>query len=307
MNNIEQGFIMPSLLYKYDNSLFIETGFVENYGLKIPAPKELGFFGIRFTRSLFKNWKENDPFIEILYGNDLFGLGLIYSSYRDEEMNNLVERKNYGVNASLNLLYFTISGKVYRMDYEDVSWRNTKRNKNSLSYDVNIIYSRFPFIPFFHLSHNDFSYEEGTPADTTLFKDIIDTISLGIGLSQQINSMVNLYLTPSLNINSEKYTDNSMVLRSILFSGGAEINIKFIKFVIGMCGRLNQEIEDIDTLSYTDYNQVIYYRTGLFFVLKDFDFGFVLNNDILNNGPFFISGISIDPILEFGFNWRFKD
>jgi hypothetical protein len=85
------------------------------------------------------------------------------------------------------------------------------------------------------------------------------------------------------------------------------INIKFIKFVIGMCGRLNQEIENIDTLSYTDYNQDIYYRTGLFFVLKDFDFGFVLNNDFLNKGPYFISGIQIDPILEFGFNWRFKD
>lgn len=305
--DIEQGFILPSLLYKYNDCFFLETGAIENYGIKLGIPKELGFIGVRFTKGIYYNWDVSDPFFEIVYGYQFFGLGLNYANFRNEEQNSILERKTYGGTISFNIMDFAIALKVYKYFYNDQRVWGIERSKNSYSYDANIIYSRDFITPFFHYSHNDLSFEEANVVDTSFTESKIDSMILGVGLNLSVNDFVNFILIPNINIYSEKEDENSLTRRSLYINGGFDIRFKFIKFLFGMNGSLNQNLVKQDTTTFTDYSQNINYRTGIFFLVKDFDFGFVLNNNFFSQGPYFITGIPLDPVVEFGITWRFKD
>lgn len=305
--DIEQGFILPSLLYKYENCFFLETGVIENYGFKLALPKEFGVLGVKFTKGIYNNWGIQDPFFEFVYGGQLFGLGLTYANFRNEEENSFLERKLYGGTGSFNIQNLTFGIKVYKTAYKDEHRWGVERSKNSYSYDANIIYFWNFVTPFFHYSHNDFSFEEANVVDTNFTESKVDSMLLGVGLNLGLNEFVNFNLIPILKLYSEKEDENTLTTRSFFVNAGFDIRFKFIKFLFGMNGSINQNLEKQDTTTLTDYDQSIYYRTGIFFIVKDFDFGFVLDRNLFSQGPYFISGIPSDPIIEFGINWRFKD
>lgn len=308
IEDIEQGFILPSLIYKYGNCVFIETGKIENYGFNMVLPGSFGALGFRFTKGIFYNWNEKDPFLEIIYGQELFGLGLFYSNFREETPSNtLLERKLYGGIVSFNILDFSIGIKAYKMEYIDQTIWSIERSKNSYSYDANIIYSKDLIKPFLHLSHNDFSYEEANVNDTNFVEENVDSTLLGLGLKLGINEYVNLNLIPALKFYSKKVENISLTKRSICFNSGFDIKVKFIKLLFGLNGNMNQVLDKQDTITATNYNQSIDYKTGIYFIVKDFDFGFILDKNLLSQGPYFITGTPIDPVIEFKVNWRFKD
>ena len=319
IDDIDRVFVFPSEITEYPSQVFFETGDFDNMGVFVQDPyMKIG--GVGFLSSPLNDDVESllnslsiktAPIYRLFWGNGGLGfyLGGTKTAESDENQSGRFDYITAGISKRFRSLLFSF--EVSRLTF-DRSITNTRTySDGDYSYGVNLLYRKetefFEITPFFTTGYTDLSRLEGDEFNVVEHGLTGFNASAGFTIRAVPFESSYIYIDFSAHYTREHetyYDTTDLTTYGLPVCVGMEVRKG--RFIFRGAYKYGIFVDKETSKAYRIEDNL---KLGVFFSLEDLDIGGVLNNKLLTDGPYFITGQSLSkgPFAEFSIVWRFRN